>query len=159
LSLLSVVVAGSVLVDRNREAAERGEVDALDLYGVARLFERAGDAARSAELLEKALEGRLPAEVSHTARKKLSHHFKKKQDWDKAVSLWQRMSGGDQAYCFRELSMYYEHKAKDYKEAMRAAEEGMAVTIGRSLTDRKDFEKRIERLKGKIGKHGGGKAK
>jgi uncharacterized protein YprB with RNaseH-like and TPR domain len=155
LSLLSVVVAGSVLVDRNREAAERGEADAMDLYGVARLFESAGQGARSAELLEKALEGRLSAEVTHTARKKLSHHFKKNQDWDKAVSLWQGMSGGDQAYCFRELSMYYEHRTKDYKEAIRAAEEGLAVSMGRSLGDRKDFEKRIERLKGKIRKHGG----
>jgi len=159
LSLLSVVVAGSVLVDKNREAAERGETDALDLYGVARLFESAGDAVRSAELLEKALEGRLPAEVSDTARRKLSHHFKKNQDWSKAVSLWQDMSGGDHSFCFRELSMYYEHRAKDYKEAIRAAEEGMAVSMGRSLTDRKDFEKRIERLKGKIRKEGGGAPK
>jgi hypothetical protein len=152
LSLLSVVVAGSVLVDRNREAAERGDADALDLYGVARLFESAGDAVRSAELLEKALEGRLPAEVSHTARKKLSHHFKKNRDWDKAVSLWQGMSEGDQAYCFRELSMYYEHKAKNHGEALRAAEDGLAVSMSRSAADRKDFEKRIERLKAKIRK-------
>jgi len=159
LSLLSVVVAGSVLVERNGGAAERGEDDALDLYGVARLFESAGDAVRSAELLEKALEGRLPAEVSHTARKKLSHHFKKNQDWGKAVTLWQEMGGGDQSYCFRELSMYYEHKAKDYKEAIRAAEDGMAVSITRSVEDRKDFEKRIERLKGKIRKQGGGAPK
>ena len=55
LSLLGVVVAGAVLVERNREAAAKGEGDAMDLYGVARLFERAGDPARSAALLEQAL--------------------------------------------------------------------------------------------------------
>jgi uncharacterized protein YprB with RNaseH-like and TPR domain len=155
LSLLSVVVAGAVLVDRNREAAERGEADAMDLYGVARLFERAGDVTRSAELLEKALEGRLSTEVSHTARKTLAKHFKKNQAWDKAVSLWQGMGEAEQAFSFRELSMYYEHKAKDYAEAIRNAEEGLAVSMGRSTADQKDFEKRIERLKGKIRKQKG----
>jgi uncharacterized protein YprB with RNaseH-like and TPR domain len=155
LSLLSVVVAGAVLVDRNREAAEKGDADALDLYGVARLFESAGDAARSAALLEKALEGRLPADVSHTARKKLSHHFKKNQAWEKAVSLWQGMGAGNEVFSFRELSMYFEHKAKNYEEAIRVAEEGLAVSIGRSVADQRDFEKRLERLRGKVIKQKG----
>ncbi|HYA48686.1 MAG TPA: ribonuclease H-like domain-containing protein, partial [Burkholderiales bacterium] len=155
LSLLGVVVAGAVLVDRDRALVGRGEVDAMDLYGVARLFESAGDAAQAAALLEQALEGQLTAHASHTARVKLSHHFKKSQDWGRAVSLWRELSQGDQAYCFRELSIYYEHRAKDYKEAIRAAEEGLAVSMGHSLTERRDFEKRIERLKSKIRKHGG----
>ena len=155
LSLLSVVVAGAVLVDQNREAAEKGDADALDLYGVAKLFESAGDATRSAALLERALEGRLPADVSHTARKKLSYHFKKNQAWDKAVSLWQGMGTRDEAFSFRELSMYFEHKAKNYEEAIRVAEEGLAISVGRSLADQRDFEKRLERLRGKVMKQKG----
>lgn len=159
LSLLSVVVAGAVLVDRNREAGARGEADAMDLYGVARLFESAGDAARAAELLEKALEGQLSAHASHDARKKLSHHFKKNQDWGKAVSLWQEMGRGDQPFSFRQLAMYYEHKVKNYDEAIRAAEEGLAVSMTGPAADRRDFEKRIERLKSKIRKQGKGTPK
>jgi uncharacterized protein YprB with RNaseH-like and TPR domain len=159
LSLLSVVVAGAVLVDRNREAAARGEADAMDLYGVARLFESAGDAGRAAELLERALEGELTAHASETARKKLSHHFKKNQDWEKAVSLWQDLGRGDHAFSYRELSMYYEHKVKNYGEAVRAAEEGLAVSMTQSGADRRDFEKRIERLKSKIRKQGRGTPK
>jgi uncharacterized protein YprB with RNaseH-like and TPR domain len=155
LSLLGVVVAGALLVDRNRASAERGAADAMDLYGVARLFESAGDASQAAALLEQALEGQLTAHASHTAKVKLSHHFKKSQDWGKAVSLWRELSQGDQAYSFRELSMYYEHKTKDYIEAIRAAEEGLAVSMGRSLAERNDFEKRIERLRGKMRKQGG----
>jgi len=159
LSLLSVVVAGAVLVDRNQEAAARGEADAMDLYGVARLFESAGDAARAAEFLEKALEGQLSAHASHDARKKLSHHFKKNRHWDKAVSLWQELGRGDQAFSFRELSMYYEHKVKNFEEAIRVAEEGLAVAMAGLAADRKDFEKRIERLKSKIRKQGRGTPK
>ena len=157
LSLLSVVIAGAVLVDRNQAATNRGriEADAMDLYGVARLFESAGNAVQAAALLEQALEGRLTAHASQTARMKLSHHFKKSRDWDKAVSLWRDLSRGDHAFSFRELSMYYEHKAKDYEEAIHAAEEGLAVSMGGSPAERRDFEKRIERLKGKIRKHSG----
>ena len=156
LSLLGVVVAGAALVDRNRTPAQRGAADAMDLYGVARLFESAGDAARAAALLEQALEGRLTALASQTAKLKLSRHFKKSRDWEKAVSLWREMSAGDEAFSFRELSMYYEHKAKNFEEAIRAAEDGLAVSMGRPAGERKDFEKRIERLRGKMRRQGRG---
>ena len=156
LSLLGVVVAGAVLVDRNRNAMEGGEADAMDLYGVAKLFETAGDSATSARLLERALEGRLSSEVSRTARMKLSHHFKKARDWDKAVSLWQGMTREEKAFSFRELSMYHEHKAKDFAEALRAAEEGLAASRSGPPAEHRDFEKRIQRIKGKIQRQKGG---
>jgi tetratricopeptide (TPR) repeat protein len=156
LSLLGVVVAGSILVERNRETAEKGEGDPMDLYGVAKLFERAGDATTSAALLEKALDGRrgLSAEASQAARKKLSHHFKKHKNWDKALPFWQEMAAGEEVDCdcFRELSMYFEHTAKDYDEAIRVATEGLAVSKGKSLAAEKDFEKRIARLRDKKAK-------
>ena len=157
LSLLGVVVAGAVLVERNRDAAARGEDDAMDLYGVAKLFERAGDAATSAALLEKALAGGrgLTAEVTHHARKKLSHYFKKNKDWDRALVFWQEMAGGEEVDCFRELSMYFEHTAKDYMEAIRVATEGWALAKGKSSAAERDFEKRIARIKGKIAKSKG----
>jgi len=154
LSLLGVVVAGAVLVERNREAAARGDGDPMDLYGVARLFERAGDSATSAALLEKALSGGrgLTAEVSMVARKKLSHHFKKNKDWDKALPFWQEMAAGEEIDCFRELAMYFEHTARDLDEAIRVATEGLALSKGKSPAAEKDFEKRIVRLKGKAAK-------
>ncbi len=159
LSLLGVVVAGAVLVERNREVAERGQGDPMDLYGVARLFERAGDTTTSAALLEKALAGGegLTAEVSQVARKKLSHHFKKNKDWDKALPFWREMAAGEEVDCFRELAMYFEHTAKDYGEAIRVATEGLALSKGRSFPAEKDFEKRIARLQGKMAAKGKGK--
>jgi uncharacterized protein YprB with RNaseH-like and TPR domain len=154
LSLLGVVVAGAVLVERNREAAARGEADAMDLFGVAKLFERAGDASTSAALLEQALaKGRgLTAEVSQAARRKLSHHFKKAKDWDKALPFWQEAAAEDEVESFKELSMYFEHTAKDFGEAIRVATEGLALSKGRSAAAEKDFEKRIARIKAKMAK-------
>jgi hypothetical protein len=154
LSLLGVVVAGAVLVERNREAEARGEGDAMDLFGVARLFERAGDSARSAALFERALAGGrgLSAEASHAARKKLAHHFKRNKDWDKALAHWREMASGEDFECFRDLAIYFEHTAKDYPEAVRVATEGLALSKGKSPAAEKDFEKRIARVKGKMAK-------
>jgi uncharacterized protein YprB with RNaseH-like and TPR domain len=154
LSLLGVVVAGAVLVERNRAAEARGESDPMDLYGVARLFERAGDAATSAALLEKALDGGrgLTSEASLTARKKLSRHFKRTKDWDKALPFWQEMAAGEEVDCFRELAIYFEHTAKNFDEAIRVATEGLALAKGKAPAAESDFEKRIARLKAKAAK-------
>lgn len=155
LSLLGVVVAGAILVERHRGAAASPAVgDPTDVFGVAKLFERAGDATTSAALFEKALSGGrgLSAEASHHARRKLSHHFKKNKDWEKALPFWQEMAAGEDVDCFRDLAMYFEHTAKDYGEAIRVATEGLALAKGRSPEAEKDFEKRIARLKGKIAK-------
>lgn len=153
LSLLGVVVAGAILVERHREA---GAGDAMDLYGVANLFERSGDTATAAALLQQALSrgGSLTAEASHVARRKLSHHFKKAKDWDRALPFWQEMAAGEavDCDCFRELAMYFEHTAKDYGEAIRVATEGLAVAKGRSLDAERDFEKRLARLRVKMAK-------
>jgi len=150
LSLLGVVVAGAALVDRHRDPERDDGRDAMDLFGVARLFERAGDAATSACLLEKALEGGLSTEVSHAARRKLSRHFKRNREWDKAVSLWSEAEDDDRPLRWRELAMHYEHRLKDYEQAIRAAERGLAVSASGRPADRSDFEKRIARLRKKI---------
>lgn len=158
LSLLGVVVAGAVLVERNRAAVARGEGDAMDLFGVAKLFEKAGDTAKSAALLEQALaSGRgLTAEVSQAARKKLTHHLKRTKDWDKALAFWQEGASGDELESVRELAMYFEHQAKDLAEAARVATEGLALAKEkRQFAAEKDFEKRLGRVKAKLAKGGG----
>ena len=127
----------------------------MDLVGIGRLYESAGDLERSVELFEKALEGELSGEVSIHVRMKLGRHFKKNRAWDKAVPLWQSTAGGDALSSCRELAMYYEHREKKYEEAIRAAEEGLAWATGRSVADQRDFEKRIERLRKKIHKQKG----
>ena len=149
LSLLGVVIEGALLFDRGRRPSQ-DEADAMDLVGIGRLCESAGDLERSIELFEKALGGDLSGEVSVQVRTKLSRHFKKNRAWDKAVPLWQGAAGGDAFSSCRELAMYYEHREKNYEEAIRAAEEGLALAMGVSPQYEQDFRKRLERLKDKV---------
>ncbi|MDH4197823.1 MAG: ribonuclease H-like domain-containing protein [Candidatus Aminicenantes bacterium] len=155
LSLLGVITAGAVLAAHDPEAAERGELDAMDLVGVARLHESAGNIDKSVTLFEKALQHGLTGETSVRVKRKLSTHFKRSKEWSRAVTIWQEMTAGNDPACFRELAMYYEHREKNYGEALKAAEEGLAVAMDLSLELRRDFEKRIERLKVKIERHQG----
>ncbi len=150
LSLLGVVIAGALLLGRGQRPEAGEEMDPLDLVGVGRLYESAGDADRSAELFEHALKRNLSGELSTRVHKKLSAHFKKNRDWEKAVVLWKDLSRQDQLDAFRELAMYYEHKEKKYDEALRAAEEGLAMSMGLSGLHEQDFRKRLERIQAKM---------
>ncbi len=92
----------------------------------------------------------LSGELSVRVHKKLSSHLKRNKDWEKAVVLWKDLSRQDQLDAFRELAMYYEHKEKRYDEALRAAEEGLAMSSGLPGPHEQDFRKRLERLRGKM---------
>lgn len=150
LSLLGVVIAGAMLLSRGQRADAAEEMDPMDLVGVGRLYESAGDTERSAELFEHALKRNLSGELSVRVHRKLSSHFKKNRDWEKAVVLWKDLSRQDQLDAFRELAMYYEHREKKYEDALRAAEEGLAMSMGLPGSHEQDFRKRLDRIRGKM---------
>jgi len=71
------------------------------------------------------------------------------------VALWTEMTesedaSGDLLYSLRELSMYYEHRAKKFDEAYKFAEEGFVLAMGFSEYYERDFTHRRERLKKKM---------
>ncbi len=152
LSLLGVVVAGA---DVFSEKGEEGFVDAMDLYGAGKIMEKVGEIEKSLDFFQKALAGELSDEISLEAKKKISYHFKKNQDWERAVMVWKEMTSAEtaslsQLLSFRELAMYLEHKEKKYQEAREVAEEGFVMSMGFSSYYEKDFAHRLERLKQKI---------
>jgi uncharacterized protein YprB with RNaseH-like and TPR domain len=153
LSLLGLVISASQLFAEDRRAEPGSASDAMDMIGVGKVFEMAGDMEKSVEYLERALKGGLPEEISAAVKRKLSYHFKKNEDWDKAVSLWKDLTSlDDQLFCFKELAMYYEHRARKYEEAKKAAEQGLALAMKDSESYQKDFEHRLERINEKVRK-------
>ena len=152
LSLLGLIIAASKLFLEGRVPRAEEGFDAMDLVGVGKVFESAGDVDKSIEFFQRALEGDLPGELALTIKRNLSYHFKRHEDWEKAISLWQDVSQEDQLFCYRELAMYFEHKAKKYEDAKRAAEEGLVLSMKLSLNFQKDFEHRLERLNAKLRK-------
>jgi uncharacterized protein YprB with RNaseH-like and TPR domain len=150
LSLLGVVIVGASFFAEEEEQAEEKLGDAMDLFGAAKILERTGDFDRSALFIRKALESGLSGEVSVLARKKLASYFKRHQEWEKAVRLWQEMTPLNQLFCFRELAMFYEHRVKDYVRAKQVSEEGLCLASGVTRVYEQDFIHRLDRLKRKI---------
>jgi len=154
LSLLGLVISGAMLLSKKGEEFFDEALDALDLYGLGKIYEHAGDMDKSVQYFERALQGELSEAVALKAKKRLSTHFKRNRRWDKAIPMWREMTGLNQLYSFRELAMYYEHKEKNFPEAKHAAEKGLALAtdLGSNLTE--DFAKRLDRLNQKIGRQG-----
>jgi uncharacterized protein YprB with RNaseH-like and TPR domain len=151
LSLLGLLISAAKLFEEDRGTLGDDAFDAMDMFGVGKVFESVGDVEKSVAFFERALAGNLPEELSVAIKRKLTFHFKKNADWDKAVSLWQDMSSlEDRLFCCRELAIYYEHKAKRYEDAKKAAEEGLALAIHSAPNFQQDFEHRLERLDRKI---------
>ncbi len=152
LSLLGVVVIGAHIFSEDPELCVG---DAMDFYGAGKVLANTGDMEKSVQFFQKALDGNLTDEVTQETKKRLSAHFKKQQDWDKAVPIWKEMASTNvvtlaQLSSFRELAMHFEHRLKNCKEAKRIAEEGFVLSTGVSSYYEKDFSHRLDRLRRKI---------
>jgi uncharacterized protein YprB with RNaseH-like and TPR domain len=152
LSLLGLVVIGAHIFSEDPELCMG---DAMDFYGAGKVMANAGDEEKSVQYFQKALDGNLTDEVTIETKKRLSAHFKRHQDWEKAVTIWEEMTSTEvvtpaQLFSFRELAMHLEHRLKNYKEARRISEEGFVLSMGISSYYEKDFSYRLERLRRKI---------
>jgi uncharacterized protein YprB with RNaseH-like and TPR domain len=152
LSLLGLVVIGAHIFSEDPELCMG---DAMDFYGAGKVMAYAGDMEKSAQFFQKALDGNLTDEVSVETKRRLSAHFKKRQDWDQAVPIWEEMTSATvvtqaQLFSFRELAMHFEHRLKNYNKARRIAEEGFVLSTGVSSYYEQDFSYRLERLRRKI---------
>jgi len=155
LSLLALVVSGALLVQKSAAEEWTEEIDGMDLYGVGRMYERVKRSQESLQAFQRAVGGRLSSDVAVRARLKLSQHLKKQGKYEEAVLLWQELVLGCQATSSRELSVYrelavhYEHHEKNLEEAMRFAEEGLALSRRLSPRLYEDFTRRLKRLRAK----------
>lgn len=162
LSLLGLVVAGAKLFKGERAAGEDEEgLDALDLVGVGRLFETAGEMDRSISIFERALNGNLPAGIEVALKEKISFHFKRAKNYEKAVPLWKDLSEKEWSVLnereikgmlngLRQLAIHHERHTRDLAEAVRISEEGLALAERVSGRMRDDFRGRLNRLNAKL---------
>ncbi|MBM3298318.1 MAG: hypothetical protein FJY83_12085, partial [Candidatus Aminicenantes bacterium] len=155
LSLLALVVSGAVLVQRSAAEEWTEEADGMDLYGVGRILERVKRSRESVRVFQRAVGGRLTSDIAVKTRIKLSQHFKKEGRHGEAVAIWRELVSGNRAagsrelHIYRELAVHYEHQEKNPEEAIRFAEEGLALSRGLSSGLHEDFSRRLKRLRSK----------
>lgn len=85
------------------------------------------------------------------AIKKLSLLKKRKKIYGEAMELWKELEPFKEHLAFRELSVHYEHREKEYSKALEYVEKALNLLNLNSL-QYQDMQKRLIRLKQKIQK-------
>jgi uncharacterized protein YprB with RNaseH-like and TPR domain len=107
---------------------DRGGIDSLDLFGLARFFERRGDSDRAHVACSQALDLGLPAEFLPRARRELALLANRRGDHGAAAALWLELSTDPQdgVLACEQLAIHYERRAKDPVRATEFARLGLA---------------------------------
>ena len=146
VGLAAVVLLGArYLVDYSLTADE-GEILGLGL-----LCERAGllEKAEAFYQIVKDVSGR--AAVQERAVRRLSILLKKKKLYREALKLWEILSVGNDLQAYREISVHYEHRERNYYQAVEIVEKAL-VNVRLSPSQQQEMEKRLQRLRQKISK-------
>ncbi len=127
--------------------------DQIDRVAVARMYEELGYLETAITLYEHSLEqGGLPQHIFLQTLQRFAMLHKGQEQWEQALELWKKAVEYHQVDAGVELAKYYEHRRRDYVEALywtRRAEECLALSrlsdaLRRSLQD--DLQRRVERL-------------
>lgn len=89
-----------------------------DIVALGRFFEAMGEPSQAEMLYKKALEEKLPDDLSRDTRSKLSFLLKRNGNWAGAIELWEHAAEDKELYAFEELAKYYEHQARDLATAL-----------------------------------------
>lgn len=157
---LDIVSLGALLVAlANAYASPLKQMEAADLFSMGRVLQKLGEHEEAEICYEQAAR---PCSVTSIrtlkdsrytveAQKALSLLYKRRGDYQKAVSLWRKMAKRGQFACWAniELSKYYEHRLGDYREAMNAASDALKLVAGENA-EQVQIRRRIDRLAKKM---------
>jgi uncharacterized protein YprB with RNaseH-like and TPR domain len=146
VGLAAVVLLGASYLADYSLTADEGEILGLGL-----LCERAGllEKAEAFYQIAKDVSGR--AAVQRQAVRRLSILLKKKKLYREALKLWEILSAGNDLQAYREISVHYEHRERNYFQAVEIVEKALG-NVRLSPSQQQDLEKRLLRLQHKIAK-------
>lgn len=132
---------------------------ALDLVAIGKLYESLGEMEQAAQLFEQGMDRHdLPEEHYWETQRRLSFLHKRNHNFEAALKIWQLAAEGRQIYAHVELAKFYEHKARDFEQAIHWTEAALALldTPTAPRSERRqwlaDLKRRLRRLQQKLGK-------
>jgi len=144
VGLSALLLLGCSYMEDFANTSDEGEI-----LGVALLNEKSGFLAEAENFYTHLNEHASREEIISQSVKRLALIKKKNKLFDEAEKLWETLSEHGDRLAFREMSVYLEHKKKDFSAALEFVQKGLELSEI-SGTQRKDFEKRLLRLKKKI---------
>lgn len=127
--------------------------DGIDLYSLARTYERAGATEKALGCYEQALALLPRGAHRQECLIRIALQQKRERRWDSVLQTWYQLldEGGNGALLARvELAKYFEHVERDYLQAIDHVQHALGLTelYGESTVDasRRDLERRLSRL-------------
>jgi uncharacterized protein YprB with RNaseH-like and TPR domain len=129
LSLLGL----SIIIDGLLEDSDPSRfIEAEDLLSLGRIHRNLGNHSTGVDCLKRALSQRLPPELNLEACVGLASLYRRIGLADDAAEIWHTLIGGDASFCLRaheELAKYYEHKKRDYRQALSLVERAISRLV------------------------------
>ena len=146
VGLAAVVLLGARYLDDYSLTGDEGEI-----LGLGMLCERAGLLEKAEALYRIARDVSGRSAVGEQAVRRLSVLLKKKKLYQEALELWQILSTGNDLQAYREISVHYEHRERNYYQAVEIVEKALG-SVSLSPSQQQELEKRLQRLRQKIAK-------
>lgn len=146
VSLAALTARAQKLLDEAQETPPSG----VETWGVGALLERSGRTEAALRCYRQAMTDRWQAlEVRRASAKALARLLRRLRRFEDAAEAWRQvLLLGGRPQALREareaLAVHHEHRARDFGEARRHAEAGVAAAIGRA--EREAFGRRLERI-------------
>jgi len=156
--ILSLVTLAAYLGQIGADPLGQCLLQGEDLYSLGRFLERSGEPEEALRIYEKSLTCPLSLEVQHGVALQLSLLYKRLGQMEQAVQLWSSALGQGQLYPYVELAKYYEHQAKDYRQAQDCVRQAMELVQQAGYGNRwerqrdlQELQRRLQRLERKLG--------
>lgn len=99
----------------------------IDFFSIGRLFEDMGRKQDAVKSYQHALDHDLTQTERHSVIRRLSFIHKRDADFPLAVGLWQEAASGGELYAYVELAKYFEHRQKDYQQALDWTDQAIEI--------------------------------
>jgi uncharacterized protein len=154
LTLMAITGHVGRILDRPDEI----DLQAAELFGLAKLYEDLGKYAESLRTYERGLALDPSPELRAVALQRLSLLYKHLQQRDEAVAIWSSLASEDTHLMFPylELAKHYEHRAKDYEAAERCTLQAMERAF--TQVERAELAHRLNRIRAKTARAAGNTA-
>jgi len=123
------------------------QLSSHEFFHMGRIKEKQKDFANCIKYLKKAIKAAQEKNIKYRAYKKLSWQYKRINQYENAVKIWQKMIEEQESGIFPyvEMAKYLEHKQKDYKKALYYAEEAKKL-LNKNKMNTKNRKCNIEKI-------------
>ena len=118
MDVLSLAALFSHLSRMLEESIDGAHYHAVDIIALGKFFEGIGDVDKASELYRYAIDLELPESALLEAVLRLAYIHKRRDDFEKAIALWEKAAGREHVESHVELAKFFEHRLRDYKEAL-----------------------------------------